>query len=142
MDPLVVFVWAVLLTPNPLPPLSDALYLPSHDACRNCRMAASANYNRLRFEWNDGPEQWWHDLAVADAHYRWRVWDTAEDAQSPHYHESQRREKLARLRDLIGCEDYRHMRLPEPVAPWHLADETGRPPRSHVPELPAEGEPD
>jgi hypothetical protein len=133
VDPLGFMLAAILSMPNPLPPLSDTLYLPPHQVCRDNRMAASTNYNRLRNEWNDGPDQWWYDLAVTDARRRWVLWDVAEDAASPHFYEVHRREKLRLLRDLLGPADYRRMILPEPVAGWHLADETTLPRRSHEP---------
>jgi hypothetical protein len=133
VDPLGLFVAAVLATPGGLPPLADTLYLPPFEACRENRLAANRNYNRLRGEWNEGPDQPFYEAAIGDSYKRWLIWDAAEDAAGTHHQDDYRRTRLARLKELLGPADYRHMRLPEPVAGWHLSDETTLPRRSHEP---------
>jgi hypothetical protein len=133
VDPLGFFLAAVLYTPGGLPPVADALYLPPFEVCRENRLAANRNHNRLRGEWSEGPDRLYYEAAIGDSYKRWLIWDAAEDAAGTHHQDGYRREKLARLRELLGDADYRHMRLPEPVAGWHLTDETSLPLRPRDP---------
>jgi hypothetical protein len=102
------------------PPLADAERFPCREMV--CEMLSfNRDYHRtlsLRKQAQGGRDG--VDEALSEADELYRIWDTIRDARSAFYYVSVRREALARLRQLIGPDDYARGVLPPHVPLWRF----------------------
>jgi hypothetical protein len=103
------------------PPIQDVMRFPPIGEIREGRYFNQRYKAHLvnRLEWEtDRADQIWRVIQETDQLYR--IWDAADDGLNPNYGIARQRKGLARLKELLGDDDYAAAKLPPPVPLWRF----------------------
>lgn len=63
-----------------------------------------------------------YEVVMVETDRLYKVWDAVRDANCSFYYVTVRRQAMARLREMIGEDDYRNMNLPPNVPTWRFRE--------------------
>lgn len=103
------------------PAQADSLRFPDRETVNEFLAFNRAYRHHLDLRQSVELDRWWeHQAVLQETERLYQIWDTVRDARCEYYYVTVRRQSLARLRELLGPEDYYSGCLPPHVPLWRF----------------------